>query len=151
MLENNPFFACYFDKYLTIITSSYLKITSCRWLKENNRLLFSVTAIDDQGHNSLSSASHMYYMIQTQYWHAPKLAWHLYIQNIVHTYLWTLWCSLWDRMFLQELCFLCFGIFNFITTRLLQNFYKISNDSWKKFFFSLKFSSPFEFYHFWHI
>ena len=53
MLEKNPFFACYFDKYLTIITSSYLKITSCRWLKENNRLLFSVTGIDNQGHSHI--------------------------------------------------------------------------------------------------
>ena len=31
------------------ITSCYLKISSCRWLKENNRLLFSTTGIDDQG------------------------------------------------------------------------------------------------------
>ena len=32
------------------ITGCYLKIASCRWIKENNRLLFSVTGIDDQGH-----------------------------------------------------------------------------------------------------
>ena len=31
------------------ITSCYLKISSCRWLKENNRLLFSTTGKDDQG------------------------------------------------------------------------------------------------------
>ena len=35
------------------ITSFDLKITSCRWLKENNRLLFSVTGIDNQGHSHI--------------------------------------------------------------------------------------------------
>ena len=31
------------------IPSIFLKITSCRWLKENNRLSFSVRGIHDQG------------------------------------------------------------------------------------------------------
>ena len=33
------------NRQFSNITSFYLKITSCRWLKENNRLLFSVTGI----------------------------------------------------------------------------------------------------------
>ena len=33
------------------ITGYYLKIASYRWLQENNRLLFPITAIDDQGLN----------------------------------------------------------------------------------------------------
>ena len=36
------------NRQFSNITSFYLKITSCRWLKENNRLLFSVTGIDNQ-------------------------------------------------------------------------------------------------------
>ena len=43
-VRNSWFFACYLDK-----KNCYLKIASCRWLNENNRLLFSVTGIDDQG------------------------------------------------------------------------------------------------------
>ena len=31
------------------ITSCHLKIASFRWLNENNRLLFPITGIDDQG------------------------------------------------------------------------------------------------------
>ena len=39
------------DLLLVILTNDWLfdDITSCRWLKENNRLLFSVTGIDNQG------------------------------------------------------------------------------------------------------
>ena len=42
------------------IASYYLEITSCRWLKEKKRLLFSVTGIDNQG---LLVASLLYFAI----------------------------------------------------------------------------------------
>ena len=44
MLEIVDFFACYFDKKKLLSN-----IASCWGLNENNRLLFSVTGIDDQG------------------------------------------------------------------------------------------------------
>ena len=37
------------DWLFSDIASWYLKITSCRWLKENNRLIFPITGIDNQG------------------------------------------------------------------------------------------------------
>ena len=49
MLENIPVLLVILTNnwLFSDITSCYLKITSCSWLKENNRLLFSVTGIDD--------------------------------------------------------------------------------------------------------
>ena len=40
------------NRLFSDITGCYLKIAGCRWIKENNRLLFSVTGIDDQGLDS---------------------------------------------------------------------------------------------------
>ena len=48
--ENSWIFACYFDKN-QVKNPLFLEITSSRWQEENNRLLFSITAIDDQGPN----------------------------------------------------------------------------------------------------
>ena len=46
MLENSGLFAFYLSKYQALFS----EITSSRWKEENNRLLFSVTGIDHQGH-----------------------------------------------------------------------------------------------------
>ena len=46
MLENSGLFALYWSKYQALFS----EITSSRWKEENNRLLFSVTGKDDQGH-----------------------------------------------------------------------------------------------------
>ena len=48
MLENSQLFVKITSKKLTI-TGCYLKIASYRWLQENNKLLFPITGIDDQG------------------------------------------------------------------------------------------------------
>ena len=64
MLENSWFLTN--NQLFSYITSCYLKITSCRWLRENNRLLFSVAGIDDQGHNYPKKSSLWYSQILFQ-------------------------------------------------------------------------------------
>ena len=52
MLENSQLFdkiASKKNRLFSNITGCYPKIASCRWLHENNRLLFPITGIDDQG------------------------------------------------------------------------------------------------------
>ena len=50
--ENSWIFACYLDKY-QVKNPLFLEITSSRWQEGNNRLLFSITGIDDHAKNSI--------------------------------------------------------------------------------------------------